>query len=336
MKEFRKENGLFICEECGKLFGRACELSVHIKKTHKIESKLYYDKWLKEDSEGICCYCGNKTEYAGHWHKKLGYYKYCCKECMYSKISKTKHEKQEKYKLEHPLIIIEKAYKCKECGKSFDYKKTLSFHINKYHNAKIYYDKWCKKLNDDVCINCGNKTDFVSFSIGYKTKCCKKCENEYRFMQIKNVFTQKYGFNMFASEYFFEKSRQTCKEKYDVDNPTQNKDILEKAQKSSQKLKQFNTNLWYQGSYELDFLEKYYDKHPDIQRAPSIRYNFSGKQKIYHPDFYIPSLNLIIEIKNSYLYNRDKKQIKAKEKATIANNYNYAMILDKNYKLLNI
>jgi very-short-patch-repair endonuclease len=69
-----------------------------------------------------------------------------------------------------------------------------------------------------------------------------------------------------------------------------------------------------------------YDKL-DIRRAPSINYKFNDKIKVYHPDFYIPSLNLIVEIKSSYFYKKYEEKIKSKEKGVISNGFNYIIIL---------
>jgi hypothetical protein len=65
--------------------------------------------------------------------------------------------------------------------------------------------------------------------------------------------------------------------------------------------------------------------------AKSIKYLFENKEHWYHPDFFIPSLNLVVEIKNSYLFKRDFLQIQAKEKATIASGFKYIIIVDKDY-----
>jgi hypothetical protein len=93
-----------------------------------------------------------------------------------------------------------------------------------------------------------------------------------------------------------------------------------------------NTNIWYQGSYELDFLEKYYNIFiNDIQRGLRITYKCNEKQKYYFSDFYIPSLNLIIEIKNSYLAKKDKLILEAKKEACLSQGYQWIMIIDKNY-----
>ena len=74
----------------------------------------------------------------------------------------------------------------------------------------------------------------------------------------------------------------------------------------------------YLSSYEKDFLE-YLDKKlnwiPSDLVAPSphnYEYEYNGKKHFYIPDFFIPSLNLEIEIKSSI--RMDKQNIEKKEK----------------------
>ncbi len=255
---------------------------------------------------------------------------------------------------------------CEECGKVFSTRIGIGNHIGKNHQQKKYYDKWIKENSDGICKICGNYTDFKNFNTGYKKCCGKKCENKYKYLNTKKAIFKKYGNENYNNP---QKQKQTKKErykdenynnhdqfiktclerygyntvlkdkdkmkksifkKYGVENVSQNKEIFKKIQGIS--LKKFqNTNLWYQGSYELDFLEKYYNKYSNIQRGPAIKYCFNNENKVYHPDFYIPSLNLIIEIKNSYLIKKDKDRIDAKEKATIANGFKYIIVIDKNY-----
>ena len=79
MKEFRKsEEGLFICEECGNFFKNFKALGCHIIKNHKIESKDYYDKWIKETSDSKCAQCKKDTCYS---NLNLGYKKFCSVKC---------------------------------------------------------------------------------------------------------------------------------------------------------------------------------------------------------------------------------------------------------------
>ena len=119
--------------------------------------------------------------------------------------------------------------------------------------------------------------------------------------------------------------------KYDVEYPSQSEVLFNKGRKSALTLKKYkNSGIYYQGSYELDFLEKY-DFQLDIQRASFIKYNFEKTQKIYYPDFLIPSLNLIVEIKNQYLVKRDRDKIEAKKKAVLEKGFSFIMIINKNY-----
>ena len=112
----------------------------------------------------------------------------------------------------------------------------------------------------------------------------------------------------------------------------QNFEIFKKQFSILLREKQFrDTDLYFQSSYEVDFLEKFYDKI-DIKNRPSIPYLFEGKNKVYHIDFYISSKNLIVEVKSTYYMNLYSFKNKAKEKATISNDFNYIIIVDKNYK----
>ena len=85
----------------------------------------------------------------------------------------------------------------------------------------------------------------------------------------------------------------------------QNIEIFNKNQINRFKTKKHN-NLYYKSSYELDFIMICEEKNILIENGPTIKYSMFGKNKIYFPDFYIPKLNLIVEIKSSYFYNLEK------------------------------
>lgn len=96
------------------------------------------------------------------------------------------------------------------------------------------------------------------------------------------------------------------------------------------KLKYKESELHYQGSYELDFLNKYSEIF-NIKNGKTIYYNRpNGKKAAYISDFYIEKLNLIIEIKSTYTIKKEIDDIK--KEYTIKSGYNYIMILDKNYE----
>lgn len=339
----------FICKECGKEFSCAENLSKHLK-SHGMNNKQYYDKWIKNIGEGICCVCDNSTLFRGITY---GYGKYCSQKCKRigagKKTSKTWEERKK-------LLKDSYEFECKECSEKFKTHTKLNNHIIKIHGLKKYYDRWIEIENKGICKICGNPTEFYNrIDLGYKKCCSKECREKHKMAQRTKTNLIKYGVeNVFQSIDIKKKIKESCIEKYGVDNnmksqngkdefklsmnikygidwPSQNRDSLEKIQKSARKMKKFkNSNLWYQGTYELDFLEKFYDKIKNICRGPSIRYKFNGHNRVYHPDFYVPELNLIVEIKSTYFLNMDK-EIEEKKKTTIHSGFNFIMILDKNY-----
>ena len=92
------------------------------------------------------------------------------------------------------------------------------------------------------------------------------------------------------------------------------------------------TDLHYQGTYELHFLNKYFDKIK-IENGKNFYYIFNDKKKIYISDFYLPEYNLIVEIKSSYTFNLDLEKNLAKYNSmkNINNSFNFLVIKDKIY-----
>jgi hypothetical protein len=295
MKEFRKNKiDFFVCEECDKTYKKLSNLSAHIGWKHNKEN--YVNKWIKENTDGICLNCKKPTKLV-RWTR--GFSLFCCRQCKneYGVSENTKNK-----------IKVSLKKTCLEKYGVTSFISTVQF---KEKTRKI----WIK--------NYGVENPMKSENIQEK---------------VKQTNIKKYG----ATSQFNKKSilhkdyEKLMIKKYGCISPTQNKLIFEKQQKNSYLLKKFkNTILYYRGSYELDFLENYHNKFSDLINAPSIKYKFNNKDKIYFPDFYIPSLNLIIECKNSYLYKKDNFIILEKEKATIANGFKYFLILDKNYMEFN-
>ena len=286
MKEFRKnEQGLFICEECGISCKYKRDLSRHINiKHHNV--KMYFDKWIKEENEGVCKICKTPTTFNGLYYR----YKNCCS---------------------------------KKCEKQYNLLRTKEEVFKKFGVENVYQLKEIKeKLKQTWIKNYGVDNPAKSDIIQAK---------------IIKTSNMKYGTNHpLASNEIQEKRKNTCFKNLGVEYPMQNKTSFEKQQMSGFKAKNFkDTKLFYRGLVELDFLEKYHSKYSDIINAPFIKYMINKKQHYYFPDFYIPSLNLIIEIKSSYYYEKYKDKCDAKEKATIMKGFNYIMIINKDYNEFN-
>lgn len=137
----------------------------------------------------------------------------------------------------------------------------------------------------------------------------------------------------FQSEELREKSKQTWLNNYGVHNPILNPEIFEKAQNTTYKKKDY---AWKSGDvsnvqgYEnivLNELENSGYSFEDIKThqkdIPTIWYFFNGKKKRYYPDIFIPSENLIIEVKSTYTYEVDLEKNLAKEQAVLKAGFNF-------------
>ena len=102
----------------------------------------------------------------------------------------------------------------------------------------------------------------------------------------------------------------------------------------------------YVGKYELDFLQycenTLHFTSSDVIAFPtnmSIKYldKFTNVERFYIPDFWIPSLNLAIEIKDGSKYPLDSKaKMAMKEEAVIKlDKFNFIKIVDKDYSDFN-
>ena len=220
-------------------------------------------------------------------------------------------------------------------------------YLAKGNNSRIKY----------ICDICGveKETSYKSYCDPRRNKekdvCKSSCANEKR----ENTNIELYGVkNCFQNEEMKETAKETMLERYGVDhnmktekcksdrketyiknwgfdNPTKNRQIFKKALNSGKRIKYFNnTEIYYQGTYELDFLEKFYDKI-EIINGLSIQYKFNNEEKIYHSDFFIPNRNLIVEIKSTYWYECQKDMNIAKMTHT-KEKYNFILILDKQYE----
>jgi len=157
-------------------------------------------------------------------------------------------------------------------------------------------------------------------------------------IQLKTKLTnlEKYGVshNMQTNE-CKEKRINTWKAKYGVSNPSQNSEILSKIIKSSYFNKEY---IWQSGEisivqgYEPIVLSefeaqgyKFKDVITDVELMPEIWYKFDGKNRRYFPDFYIPSENLIIEVKSKWTLNLQLEKNQAKFKATKELGFNFRL-----------
>ena len=146
--------------------------------------------------------------------------------------------------------------------------------------------------------------------------------------KIKEVNLERYDVEWYTqTEDYLIKSKATNLLRYGVDHPMKNMNIFLKAMKNSYYLKEYQ-NLYYRGTYELDFILLCEKLNINIINGDIINYNDVHK---YYPDFYLKELNLIIEIKSNYTYKSDLEKNLQKQKACLEQGYNFIFIIDKNY-----
>jgi hypothetical protein len=305
----------FICMECQKIFTSLVGLGNHISYHHGM--KIYYDKHHKKIDEGICQICNEPTKFIS---ATKGYAKSCCKDHEYinkgrNLISKIK----KKYGVNSPMQVDKiKDKQRASCLFNNGVRSMLEKKEIRLAGLEKSRSKKAKKKRIETNLR----------KYGFENPAESKEVRE----KIKTYFCKNYNENSFMSTIEFrEKSGKTMQKKYGVEYSMQNKDIFEKQQRSGFLSKKFGkSNILYRGNFELDFLEKYFELFK-ISNAPSIKYYFDCKNKIYHPDFIIESHNLIIEIKNSYLAKRDASKMEAKKEGVLKSGYKYILIIDKDY-----
>nr|WRK65287.1 CsrMutH archaeal HJR family nuclease [Marseillevirus futianmevirus] len=138
--------------------------------------------------------------------------------------------------------------------------------------------------------------------------------------KIKRNLKEKHGVehNMQRPE-VYQKARDTCKERLGTPFPLQNPEVLEKQQKAAFRLKTYTfpsgRQMDYQGyeNFAIDLLlERGVPEdniHSPLKKGIHIPYTYRDKNRIYNPDIFVDSLNLLVEVKSSWTY-KGKKEYK--------------------------
>jgi len=319
---------------------------------------------VKIDCKCDICNSIKKLPYCDYLQSlKVGGY-YTCQKCHHIKSEKTNLDK---YGCNISSLQIIKDKKKETCLKNWGVehpmmskdiiKKSKETNLKKYGVEYYTQTKEYKRKSKITCLEkYGVEYPLQNKIVKDKNKttninrygCNNVFENEKIKEKIKQTNLEKYGFDNYSKTYIcktkvkntmeektpLEKNEMLIKykttnlKKYGVEYPQQNINIFNKQQKSGFNAKRFkDSNIHYRGTYELDFLEKYYDKI-NIKNGMTIRYN---ENKVYFPDFYFPKLNLIIEIKSEYTYKLHETKNLNKQKSCLEQGYNFIFIIDKDY-----
>ena len=67
-------------------------------------------------------------------------------------------------------------------------------------------------------------------------------------------------------------------------------------------------SILYQSKFELKFIRFCNENKIRLVNGPKIPYDWDGKQRTYRVDFYIPTLNTLIEIKDNHVWHKEQVQ----------------------------
>jgi hypothetical protein len=205
--------------------------------------------------------------------------------------------------------------------------------LRKHQNPDWLKKQYIQKYGIPLCDSCKKEND--NFHRGIPRKNCEKCVEEGKINQgDKSPFNTSY------------KSTETMKKRYGVENPGQ---LEINRENSSKRMSKYNsewkknhtirkykdTELYYQSSFEYDFLELCV-KWGIINRIQNGHsYNYLDEDRKFGirlmTDFSID--NYEIEIKSSYIMKKQGgiESVFAKKKAVESIGKKYIFILDKDY-----
>lgn len=290
-------------------------------------NKRYHDSFsLKEtlirmkyhiDVHPKCPVCGNFTKFYGF--KNLMFTNHCSNKCTQldseTKI-KFKQTCLEKYGVDAPM----KSSKIKEKSKQVCLEKYGVENISQFFETKEKYKQTClEKYGVDNPFKL-EKTKINSHSKEAKEKQRKTClekygvENSFQSEEVrqkyKENYKRKYGVeNPFQNEIIKEKIKQTCLEKYGVDRAIKNPLISNKVINT-----RIKNNTWTTSKLEEKLYLYIKEKFPSVIRQ------YKDKERYpYFCDFYIPELDLFLELNGTWTHGNHPYDMNSKEDNSILN-----------------
>jgi hypothetical protein len=225
-------------------------------------------------------------------------------------------------------------HKCPFCKKNYIIEDALHNHMEKEHNEELHglhpmqivfnwRNKHALTKENGKCVMTGKPTKFNIVTGRYERFADEKASEQYREM-FKKRMIQKYG------------------KIHLLDDAEQQKKMLANRSISGEYKWENGSVTPFIASYErkfLEYLEVHLDwENPDDIMAPApMTFPYTdaeGNQKFHIPDFYITSLNLIVNVKasdNKHYRLRDIDNERAQDEAIKKSNFNYLKLYDNKF-----
>lgn len=312
------------CRICGRTFRGLAYLGGHIRRTHKMSRKIYYDRFYKKDGEGVCLRCGKDT---GFEKLSLGYNRYCSRQCANSDIRTIEGRRktvQERYGVDHVMRVEGIKKKCfattkKNLGVEHPsqsplvverQKKTMALRYGAWFTQTEEYRRKSRKTSQQrYGVDSPNKADEIKRkqqSTLIKHYGLHPWRNPILINKRRETCFIRYGCENYAqTEEGKRKREETCLSRYGARNHMQNFEILMKCMAHQGRKIKINgktyDSLW-EYKYESYLQDKgiAYEYHPKL----FFSYIYKDNNHRYFPDFIIhldDGSTKIIEIKGDHL-----------------------------------
>jgi len=296
-----------------------------------IDRTTYYLKSISEPNK--CIECGTEVPRISA--------KFCSKKCMDSSEF-LKKQKEETSLKKFGATNVSKTNHFKE-----RYKSTMNekYGVDHYSKTEEYQEKYKKTSMQRYGETNPSKNDLIKQKIE-KTNLerygCKTplVNNDIR-KKTQETLDEKYGVNHNSKiKGREEKMKRNSLEKFGTIHPMQNDEVFEKCMSNSRRFKEYTFPsgkiVKIQGfeNLALDKLLNDYSETNLVVGTKNIRnkigkieYVFDGKNKVYHPDIYIISENMIVEVKSTYTIKVDIVKNEAKRKAVLDKGMNFEFMI---------
>lgn len=187
------------CKECGMICNSIKGLTLHVNQRHNMDSKAYYDKYYKTETDGICPVCGKETSF--YRISQGGYFKFCSKKCSAQSID-TKQKKLEtniekyggigfasKELSDKTKETCKEKYGTEYASQSNEFKTLVKEHaLKNYGVSSVNKCDWkIEKSKETNLNNCGYITNLLKPETALNSKLKYK---EYAFNLLKTKYSE--------------------------------------------------------------------------------------------------------------------------------------------------
>lgn len=282
-----------ICKICNKEVFSYKGLATHLRCSHKLDTKTYYDTYLLKNNEDKCIECGKPCNFE---NLSKGYYNFCSKSCVSKHFPSNNFSKEEtKNKIRETLL---KRYGVDHSSKI----PGINDKRNKTHLKKTGYDLYHDPTIIKKRIETRSVNDYTETYKKINEKKLAKFGNKCNYEKVKETIRTNHGVNNpFQSKEIMDACWKRYEERTGFDHPSHNPEVIKKI-----KQKYWYDNRFFDSSWEIAYYIWLKDHNIDFIYHPNISFNYKtddGKEHRYFPDFKVNEE--YIEIKGDHLLSEE-------------------------------